>query len=85
VCEVTPTPPLNITMVKIKIGSRQRGHVRYPSTKDTLKNKVRKEGKPHGKPPPPQGTMYVKRRTTISRQLCPSLQDDLAENGISAQ
>jgi hypothetical protein len=37
VCEVTPTPPLNITMVKIKNGSRQRGHVRYPNTKDTLK------------------------------------------------
>jgi hypothetical protein len=29
--------PLNITMVKIKNGSRQRGHVRYPNTKDTLK------------------------------------------------
>jgi hypothetical protein len=34
---------------------------------------------------PSQDTMYVKRRTTVSRQLCPSLQDDLAENGISTQ
>jgi hypothetical protein len=34
---------------------------------------------------PPQGTMYVKRRTIFSRQLCPSLQDDLVENGIYAQ
>jgi hypothetical protein len=34
---------------------------------------------------PPQGTMYVKRRTTVARQLCPSLQDDFAENGTSAQ
>jgi hypothetical protein len=31
------------------------------------------------------GTMHVKRRTTVARQLCPSLQDDLVENGISAQ
>jgi hypothetical protein len=84
VCEVTPTPPLNITMVKIKIGSRQRGHVRYPSTKDTLKIKYGKRENLMGKIPP-QGTMYVKRRTTVARQLCPSLQDDLAENGISAQ
>jgi hypothetical protein len=36
-------------------------------------------------PPPPQGTMYVKRRTTVSRKLYPSLQDDLVESGISAQ
>jgi hypothetical protein len=36
-------------------------------------------------PPPPQGTMYVKRRTTVSRQLCPSLQDDFAENGTFSQ
>jgi hypothetical protein len=35
---------------------------------------------------PLEGTMYVKkRRTTIARQLCPSLQDDLIENGIYAQ
>jgi hypothetical protein len=33
----------------------------------------------------PQGTMYVKRRTTFARKLYPSLQDDLAENGIYAQ
>jgi hypothetical protein len=39
-------------------------------------------GKP---PPPPQGTMYVKRRTTVARKLCPSLQDDFTENGTSAQ
>jgi hypothetical protein len=41
----------------------------------------------HGKPPPPppQGTIYAKRRTTVARQLCPSLQDDLAENETSAQ
>jgi hypothetical protein len=32
-------------------------------------------------PPPPQGTMYVKRRTIVARKLCPSLQDDFAENG----
>ena len=47
-------------------------------------NKVRKEGKPHGKPPP-QGTMYVKRRTIVSRKLCPSLEDDLAKNETSTQ
>jgi hypothetical protein len=34
---------------------------------------------------PPQGTMYVKRRTPVARQLCPSLQDDFIENGTSAQ
>jgi hypothetical protein len=34
-----------------------------------------------GTPPPPQGIMYVKIRTTIARQLCPSLQDDFAEIG----
>ena len=45
--------------------------------------KVRKEGKAHWKPPP-QGTMYVKRRTTVARKLCPSLQDDFAENGTSS-
>jgi hypothetical protein len=37
VCEVAPTPPLNITIVKIKYGYRQGGHVRYANTKDTLK------------------------------------------------
>jgi hypothetical protein len=47
VCEVTPTPPLNITMVKINNGSRQQGHVRYPNTKDTLNGKTSWE-----KPPP---------------------------------
>jgi hypothetical protein len=71
-------------MVKIKIGSSERGHVRYPSTKDTLKIKGGKREKLMGNSPP-QATMYVKRRTTISRQLCPSLQDDLTENGIFAQ
>jgi hypothetical protein len=35
--------------------------------------------------PPPQGTMYVKRRATVVGQLCPSLQYDLIENGISGQ
>jgi hypothetical protein len=45
---------------------------------------MRKEGKPHGKPPPPpQSTMYVKKELTVSRKLCPSLQDDCAENGTS--
>jgi hypothetical protein len=34
---------------------------------------------------PPQGTMYVKRRTAIVRQLCPSLQDDFVENQASSQ
>jgi hypothetical protein len=34
---------------------------------------------------PPQGTMYVKRRTKVARQLCPSLQDDFAENGTYSQ
>jgi hypothetical protein len=34
---------------------------------------------------PPQGTMYVKRRTTVVRQLCPSLQDNFVENGTSAR
>jgi hypothetical protein len=33
---------------------------------------------------PPQGTMYVKRRNTVSRKLFPSLQDDFAENVTSA-
>jgi len=84
VCEVTPTPSLNITMVKINIGSQQRGHVRYPSTKDTLKIKWGKRENLMGKLPP-QVTMYVKRRTIASRKLCPSFQDDLTENGISAQ
>jgi hypothetical protein len=31
--------------------------------------------------PPPQGTMYVKRITTVTKKLCPLLQDDFAENG----
>jgi hypothetical protein len=36
---------------------------------------VRKEGKPHGNhPPPPQSTLYQKKRKTSARQLCPSLQ-----------
>jgi hypothetical protein len=35
--------------------------------------------------PPPQGTMYVKIRTTVARKLCPSLQDDFRENETSAQ
>jgi hypothetical protein len=34
---------------------------------------------------PPQGTMYVERRTRVARELCPSVQDDLAENEIYAQ
>ena len=34
---------------------------------------------------PPQGTMYVKRRTTVARKLCPLLQDDFIENETSAQ
>jgi hypothetical protein len=34
---------------------------------------------------PPQGRMYVKGRTTIARKLCPSLQDEFAENETSAQ
>jgi hypothetical protein len=34
---------------------------------------------------PLQGTMYVKRRTIVARQLCPSLQDELAENETSSQ
>ena len=33
----------------------------------------------------PQGTMYVKRRTTVVRQPCPSLQDDFAENETFSQ
>jgi hypothetical protein len=37
VCEVAPTPPLNITIVKIKYGYRQGDHVRYENTKDALK------------------------------------------------
>ena len=80
-CEVTPTSPLNITMVKIKSGFRQRGHVRYPSKKDKMKNKVGKRENLMGKTPP-QGTMYVKIRTTIARKLCASLQDDFRENGF---
>ena len=34
--------------------------------------------------PPPQGRMYVKRITTVSKQPCPSLQDDFAENETSS-
>jgi hypothetical protein len=34
---------------------------------------------------PPQGKIYVKRRTTIVRKLCPSLQDNFLENGTSAE
>jgi hypothetical protein len=45
---------------------------------------VRKEGKNMGKSPP-QGTIYVKIRTTIVRKPCPSLQDDFVENETSAQ
>jgi hypothetical protein len=33
---------------------------------------------------PPQGTMYGKIITIVARQLCPSLQHDLAENGTSS-
>jgi hypothetical protein len=29
--------------------------------------------------PPPQNTMYQKKRKTIARKLCPSLQDDRAQ------
>jgi hypothetical protein len=35
--------------------------------------------------PPPQGTMYVKIITIVARKLCPSLQDEVAENGTSTQ
>jgi hypothetical protein len=34
---------------------------------------------------PPQGTLYVKKRTTVARELCPSLQEDLIENEIFSQ
>jgi hypothetical protein len=34
---------------------------------------------------PHQGKMYVKRIITVARQICPSLQDEFAENGASAQ
>jgi hypothetical protein len=34
---------------------------------------------------PPQGTMYVKIINTVDTQLCPSLQDDFAENENSGQ
>jgi hypothetical protein len=34
---------------------------------------------------PSQGIMYVKRRTIVARKLCPSLQDDFAENETYAQ
>jgi hypothetical protein len=34
---------------------------------------------------PPQGTMYGKIRNEVARKMCPSLQDDLAENGIFSQ
>ena len=82
-CEVTPTPPLNITMVKIKNGSWQRGHVRCPNKKDTLKIKWGNRENLMGTTP--QGTTYVKRRTTFARKLFPSLQDDFAENETSSQ
>jgi hypothetical protein len=43
------------------------------ATNEHWRNKVRKEGKPHGNPPP-QSTMYQKKRKTVARKLCPSLQ-----------
>jgi hypothetical protein len=50
---------------------------------------VRKEGKPHGKPPP-QGTMYVKiknekEQKTVAMQPCPSLQEELATVQVCAR
>jgi hypothetical protein len=33
----------------------------------------------------PQGTMYVERRTIVSRQLFPSLKNDFAETRTSSQ
>jgi hypothetical protein len=44
---------------------------------------MRKEGKPHRKTPL-QGKMY-KKELIVARKLCPSLQDNYAENGTSAQ
>ena len=86
-CEVNPTPPLNITMVKIKNGSRLRGHVRYPNTKETL-NYTRKERKPHGNKTPPQITMHKikneKEQNIVVKQLCPSLQEDLTTVQVCA-
>ena len=42
-----------------------------------------------GTNPPPQITMHKikneKEQKIVAKQLCPSLQDDFAENGTSAQ
>jgi hypothetical protein len=47
------------------MGPENQGHVRYPLynayKNETLKKKMRKEGKPHGKKPP-QITMHEKMR-----------------------
>ena len=88
-CEVTPTPPLNITMVKINNGSRQQGHVRYPNTKDTLKiNEER--GKTSWETPPIQITMQKKNKNekeqkAVVKQPCPSLQEDLESVQVCAR
>ena len=37
-----------------------------------------------GNPTPPQGTMYVKTRTIVARQLFPSLQEDFATVQVCA-
>jgi hypothetical protein len=43
---------------------------------------MRKEGKPHGNKTPPQITMHKikndKEQKAVSKQPCPSLQEDLA-------
>jgi hypothetical protein len=57
------------------MGPDNQGHVRYPLynayKNETLKKKMRKEGKPHGKtpPPPPQITMHKKNMRRNKKQL----------------
>jgi hypothetical protein len=49
--------------------------------------KERKEGKPHGKNPPSKynASKMKKERKTIAKQLCPSLQGDLANVQVYAR
>jgi hypothetical protein len=49
---------------------------------------MRKEGKPHGNKTPPQTTMHKikndKEQKTVSKQPCPSLQEDLTTVQVCA-
>jgi hypothetical protein len=71
------------------MGLGNQGHVRYPLynayENETLK-KWRKERKPHWKTTPSKyNASKNKEGKTIDKQLCPSLQDNHARSGTSAQ